>query len=78
MRLHVASTERSAAFRSRSLSFAKTCSMGFRSGLQGGKNHSRAPAARIMARTAAPLWLPGLSKTTMSPGLRVGTSTCST
>jgi hypothetical protein len=35
MRLHVASRERSAAFRRRCLSFAKTCSMGLRSGLLG-------------------------------------------
>ena len=35
MRFHVASTVHSAALRSRVLSLAKTCSMGFKSGLVG-------------------------------------------
>ena len=45
---HKVSTVRSSGFRNKALSLAKTISMGFRSGLQGGKS-SRC------ARTAAPL-----------------------
>lgn len=40
--------------------------------------HSLAPAASMASRTPAPLWLPRLSITTMSPGRNSGASTCST
>jgi hypothetical protein len=54
------------------VSLAKTCSIGSRSGLQGGGNSRCAPAARIAARIAFRLWLPGLSMTATSPGISVG------
>src|SRR5438477_12101338 len=74
----MASTVRAAAYRSMCLSVAKTCSMGFRSGENFGRKKSFAPAERISARTALPLWLPRLSMMTMSPGFRVGSRTFST
>ncbi len=57
MRFQTASTDRSAAFCSRALSLANTRSIGFRSGLQGGKKRRWARAWRIARRTALPLWL---------------------
>ena len=47
MAAQMASTVRAAAFRSRCLSLAKTCSMGFRSGEYFGRKKSLAPAARM-------------------------------
>ena len=47
---------------------AKTCSIGFRSGEQGGRKRRRAPAALLAVRIAAPLWLSWLPITTMPPG----------
>ena len=44
----------------------------------GGRYQSLAPAALIIARIAADLCEPKLSMTTMSPGCRAGTSSCST
>ena len=38
------------------------CSIGFRSGLWAGRNHSLAPAARMAALIAGALWLPRLSR----------------
>jgi len=77
MRLQVSSVVRSAALLSMRLSFAKTCSMGFRSGEYGGRKRSFAPAARIAFLTPGPLWLPRLSMMTISPGASVGTRNCS-
>src|SRR5262249_7313921 len=74
----MASGDRRTAFRRSGLSLAKTCSIGFRSREYFGRNRSLAPAARMNARTALPLWLPRLSMTTMSPGRSVGTRTLST
>ena len=53
----MASNVRAAAFRSRCLSLAKTCSMGLRSGEYLGRKNSLAPAERISWRAALPLWL---------------------
>ena len=47
-------------------------------GEYGGRYQSLAPAARIIWRTAADLWEPRLSMTTMSPGSSTGTICCST
>jgi hypothetical protein len=55
----------------------KTCSMGFRSGEYFGKKNSLAPAVRMSWRATLPLWLPRLSRMTMSPGFKVGTRTFS-
>ena len=63
--------------RRKGLSLASTCSVGLRSGLQGGRNNRRAPAPRVAARTASVLWLP-LSMMTMPPRLSGGTSCVST
>ena len=41
-------------------------------GIEGGKNRSLAPLARMARRTALPLWLPRLSRMTTSPGFSVG------
>jgi hypothetical protein len=41
-------------------------------GAVGGRNMRRVPLALKMAPAALPLWLPRLSKTTTSPGERVG------
>ena len=71
MAAQTASTVRAAAFRSRCLSLAKTCSIGFRSGEYFGRKNSLAPAERMSWRTALLLWLPRLSRTTISPGRRV-------
>ena len=73
----LASMVRGSVLRSRVLSLAKTCSIGLRSGEERGRKNSLAPAVRIRRRTALPLWLPRLSMTTTSPGLRVGTRNCS-
>jgi len=78
MPFHVSSTVRAAVLRSSVLSLANTCSMGFRSGLYGGRKINLAPALRIAWRTAWLLWLPRLSSTTMSPWRNVGTRHCST
>ena len=56
---------------------AKTCSIGFRSGEYLGRKKRFAPAERMSARTALPLWLPRLSMTTTSSALRQGTRTFS-
>src|SRR4029077_14490893 len=64
-----------AAFRTKPLIVAKTCSIGLRSGEYLGRNRRRAPAALTAFRTAFPLWEPRLSRMTMSLGLRVGTRT---
>jgi len=68
MRRQRPSTVRSSAFLRSVLSFAKTCSIGLRSGEYGGKNKRGAPAARMARRIALPLCEPRLSMTTMSPG----------
>ena len=52
--MQMASSVRAAAFRSRCLSLAKTCSIGFRSGEYFGRKKSLAPAERMSARTALP------------------------
>ena len=78
MAAQTASTVRAAAFRSRCLSLAKTCSIGFRSGQYFGRKNSLAPAERMSWRTALLLWLPRLSMTTMSPGRSVGRRTFAT
>ena len=52
----MASMLRPAAFRSHVLSLAKSCSIGFRSGEYFGRKKSLAPAARMAARIALPLW----------------------
>ena len=52
MRLHVASWVRSAALRIRCLSLAKTCSMGFRSGLE---QQARANAPDCVADSGTPV-----------------------
>ena len=54
----VSSIDRASALRSK---VAKTCLMGLRSGEEAGRKKSFAPAARIAARNARPLWLPRLS-----------------
>ena len=53
--LHVASSDRSSAFRSNVFSLAKTCSIGFRSGPLGGRMIRWAFAFLIALRTAFPL-----------------------
>ncbi len=73
MRLQTAAIDRSSALRSSVFSLANIISIGFRSGLYGGRNNRCAPTARTARRTAFPLWLPRLSTITTSPGLRVGT-----
>lgn len=50
-----ASLLRSAALRRRCLSFANTCSMGFRSGEQAGRKKSLVPAALMALRMAGAL-----------------------
>lgn len=52
MLCHVERAVRSTASRSRYLSWADTCSIGFRSGEYGGRNTSLAPTLRIAARMA--------------------------
>jgi hypothetical protein len=78
MASEAASSVRGAAFRTKPLSLAKTCSMGLRSGEYLGRNKRRAPAVLIAFRTAFPLCDPRLSSTTISLRLRVGTRNCST
>lgn len=68
-------TARCPSDRSSRFSLAKASSMGFRSGLYGGRNSSRHPAASIGARAAAALCHGRLSSTTVSPGRRVGIRT---
>src|SRR5687767_8542193 len=63
---HTASAVRAACLRRRCLSLAKNCSMGFRSGEYFGRKSSRAPAARMAARTALLLCEPRLSMTTIA------------
>ena len=75
MRRQRPSTVRSSVFLRNVLSFAKTCSIGLRSGEYGGKNTRWAPAARMTRRIALPLCEPRLSMTTMSPGRSAGAST---
>jgi hypothetical protein len=75
MRRQRPSTVRSSAFLRSVLSFAKTCSIGLRSGEYGGKNKRRAPAARMVRRIALPLCELRLSMTTMSPGRSAGAIT---
>jgi hypothetical protein len=75
---HNASTVRKALARNSAFSLANTCSMGFGSGLQGGRNRTLAPAASMAWRTAGFLCDDRLSVTTMSSGVRIGTRTCST
>jgi hypothetical protein len=60
------STRRTAAWRRSALSLAKTCSIGLRSGEYFGRKNNLAPAARMVRRTALPLWLPRLAITTFS------------
>src|SRR4051812_13470965 len=72
-----ASFVRAAADRSRALTLDHIFSIGFRSGLYGGRYRTVAPAASTVSRTAATLWAARLSMTTTSPGVRAGTSTCS-
>ena len=66
------SRSRTLAFRSQCLSLANTCSIRSGSGLQGGRNRSSASTSSIAFRTASPLREPGLSMTTMPPGLSAG------
>ncbi len=54
------------------LSLEKSISIGFRSGLYGGSNTTRAPADSIASRALSVLWLPRLSITTKSPGCSAG------
>src|SRR3974377_1886760 len=67
----MASNVRAAAFRSRCLSLAKTCSMGLRSGEYFGRKNSLAPAEGMGWRTARPFWPPGLSLHDVAPRPRV-------
>ena len=53
MRRQTPSGVRSSAFRNRFLSFAKTCSIGLRSGEYCGRKNRRAPLARIALSIAA-------------------------
>jgi hypothetical protein len=78
MRRQTPSGVRSSAFRNSFLSFAKTCSIGLRSGEYCGRKNRRAPLARMALLIAARLWEPRLSMTTMSPCFKVGARTCST
>ena len=55
MAAQTVSTVLAAAFRSRCLSLAKTCSIGFRSGEYFGRKKSLAPVERMSSRTALPL-----------------------
>lgn len=48
--------------------------MGFGSGLWGGENGNRAPAARSDAAASGLLWLDRLSRTTTSPSRKIGAS----
>lgn len=66
MRCRVASTVRSRAFPRECLSLAKTCSMGFRSGLHGGRKSTLAPAD-LMAALAVATGLRQSSFWVMSP-----------
>ena len=54
MASETASSVRGAAFQTKPLSLAKTCSIGLRSGEYFGRNRRRAPAALIAFRTAFP------------------------
>src|ERR1700722_477215 len=74
----VCSIVRASALRSRVFILAKACSIGLRSGEEAGRRKGLALGARVAGRMARPLWLPRLSITTMSPGARMGTRTCST
>jgi hypothetical protein len=71
MRLPVAAAVRAAAFRRKCFSLASTWSIGLRSGLEGGRKNSLAPAARIARRIALPLWLPSGARRTTPTGRRV-------
>ena len=73
-----ASTVRRPAFRNSALSLANASSIGFKSGLYGGRYHTSAPAAAIAARTSTRLWHARLSITTTSPGRNAGASCCRT
>ena len=73
--VHTASRLRAWALRSRCLSLANTCSIGFRSGEYFGSSRRRAPTARKAARTSELLWHPRLSAPTTSPGRSAGAST---
>ncbi len=64
--------------RLRAITLLKTCSIGFRSGEYFGRKSSLAPAERMSVRTALLLWLPRLSRMTMSPWRSVGRRTFST
>lgn len=57
------------------LSLAKTRSIRFKSDEYFGRKKSLAPTERMNWRTALLLWLPRLSRTTMSPGRRTGRRT---
>jgi hypothetical protein len=52
MRFQAALIVRASVLRNRVLSLAKTCSIGFRSGLYGGRKLRWAPALRIARRVA--------------------------
>ncbi len=78
MAAQTVATVRAAALRSRCLSLAKTCSIGFRSGEYFGRNRSLAPTERMSRRMILPLWLARWSMMTMSPGRKVGSRTFST
>jgi len=69
---------RASSFRKKALIFDHIFSIGLKSGLYGGRNHTSAPAARIAWATGPLLCGAKLSITTMSPGRRHGTRTCST
>src|SRR5690606_39195417 len=64
--------------RSHALTLLHSFSIGFRSGLYGGKYHRSASAASIASRTPATLCDRRLSITTTSPGRSDGTRNCST
>jgi hypothetical protein len=65
-------------FAQQMLEFGEHLSIGFRSGGYLGKKRSLAPAERISRRMILPLWLPRLSRMTMSPERKVGRRTFST
>jgi hypothetical protein len=69
---------RGSALLTNCFSFAKTCSIGFRSGPYPGRNIMLAPRASMASRTPETLWLPRLSAITISPGASVGPRNCST
>ncbi len=70
--------DRAPILRRCALSFEKAISIGFRSGLYGGKNKNQHPAFRMALAAAAFLCVARLSRMTTVPGESSGTNTFST